>query len=60
VQATLGILTLLYEVPISLGLVHQAVAILVVTLAVMQAERLAVRQGEPEGHRLGLPLGQTN
>jgi cytochrome c oxidase assembly protein subunit 15 len=60
VQATLGILTLLYEVPISLGLVHQAVAILVLTLAVMQAERLAVRQGEPAGHRLGLPLGQTN
>jgi cytochrome c oxidase assembly protein subunit 15 len=60
VQATLGILTLLYEVPISLGLVHQAVAIVVLTLAVVQAERLAVRQGEPDSRRLGLPLGQTN
>jgi cytochrome c oxidase assembly protein subunit 15 len=60
VQATLGILTLLYEVPISLGLVHQAVAILVLTFAVMQTERLAVRQSEPDGHRLGLPVGQTN
>jgi cytochrome c oxidase assembly protein subunit 15 len=60
VQATLGILTLLYEVPISLGLVHQAVAIVVLTLAVVQAERLAVRQDEPDPRRLGLPLGQAN
>jgi cytochrome c oxidase assembly protein subunit 15 len=43
-QATLGIVTLLNQVPIGLGLLHQAVAIVVLTLAVMQAERLAVRQ----------------
>ncbi len=59
-QAMLGILTLLQQVPISLGLTHQAVAIVVLTLAVAQTERLAVRQSEPEGQRLGLPLGQTN
>ncbi|MBS0532355.1 MAG: COX15/CtaA family protein [Proteobacteria bacterium] len=59
-QAILGILTLLQQVPIPLGLAHQAVAILVLTLAVVQAERLAVRQGEPERQQLGLPLGQTN
>jgi cytochrome c oxidase assembly protein subunit 15 len=44
VQAGLGILTLLYQVPIALGLAHQAVAIAVLTLAVLQAERLSVRQ----------------
>jgi cytochrome c oxidase assembly protein subunit 15 len=40
-QAVLGILTLLYQVPIVLALTHQAVAIAVLTLAVLQAERLA-------------------
>lgn len=43
-QAVLGILTLLNQVPIDLALAHQAVAIAVLTLAVMQAERLASRQ----------------
>jgi cytochrome c oxidase assembly protein subunit 15 len=45
-QATLGIFTLLNQVPIELGLAHQAVAIVVLTAAVMQAERLAARQPE--------------
>jgi heme a synthase len=55
VQAMLGILTLLYQVPIALALAHQAVAILVLTLAVFQVELLAVRQPE-----LGQPkLGST-
>ena len=39
-QAALGILTLLYQVPIDLALSHQAVGIVVLTLAVLQAERL--------------------
>jgi cytochrome c oxidase assembly protein subunit 15 len=43
-QATLGILTLLRQVPIDLALTHQAVAIAVLTLAVFQAERLAGRR----------------
>jgi heme a synthase len=43
-QATLGIFTLLNQVPMELGLAHQAVAIVVLTAAVMQAERLAARQ----------------
>jgi len=43
-QATLGILTLLNQVPIALALSHQAVAIAVLTLAVCQAERLSERQ----------------
>ena len=43
-QAALGILTLLYQVPILLGLAHQGVAIVVLTLAIAQVERLSVRQ----------------
>ena len=45
-QATLGILTLLNQVPIDLALAHQAVAIAVLTLAVFQAERLSAPQSE--------------
>jgi heme a synthase len=40
-QALLGILTLLNQVPIVLALSHQTAAIVVLTLAVIQAERLA-------------------
>jgi len=58
-QATLGILTLLNQVPIDLALTHQAVAIAVLTLAVFQAERLAGRQAERRPHELGLPAAQT-
>jgi len=47
-QATLGILTLLNQVPIDLALAHQAVAIAVLTLAVLQVERLAARQPAQE------------
>jgi heme a synthase len=58
-QAALGILTLLNQVPIDLALTHQAVAIAVLTLAVFQAERLAGRQIEQRPHKLGLPAAQT-
>jgi cytochrome c oxidase assembly protein subunit 15 len=47
-QAALGVLTLLNQVPILLGLAHQAVAMSVLTLAVFQAERLAARRVDPE------------
>jgi cytochrome c oxidase assembly protein subunit 15 len=57
-QATLGILTLLNQVPIDLALTHQAVAIAVLTAAVFQAERLAVRQPESVLQKLVLPAGQ--
>lgn len=39
-QVVLGILTLLHVVPISLGLAHQATAIVVLTLALIHVERL--------------------
>jgi cytochrome c oxidase assembly protein subunit 15 len=58
VQATLGILTLLNQVPIDLALTHQAVAIVVLTLAVCQAERLATRQPESAPQKLVLPAAQ--
>jgi heme a synthase len=41
VQAVLGILTLLEQVPLPLALSHQAVAIVVLTLAVLQAQLLS-------------------
>jgi heme a synthase len=58
-QATLGILTLLNQVPIALALAHQAVAIAVLTLAIFQAERLAVRRVESKPQKLVLPLSQA-
>ena len=51
VQAALGIVTLLNQVPMDLALAHQAVAIAVLTLAILQAERLAGRQAEQERAR---------
>jgi cytochrome c oxidase assembly protein subunit 15 len=56
-QATLGILTLLHEVPILLALVHQGVAILVLTLAVVQAERLMAGSTALEAQRLRVAAG---
>ena len=57
-QATLGILTLLHQVPIDLALGHQAVAIVVLTLAVFQVERLVARRAEQDPQKLILPVGQ--
>jgi cytochrome c oxidase assembly protein subunit 15 len=58
-QATLGILTLLYQVPVALALAHQAVAILVLTLGVFQAERLAARQPQLRHRKMGLTVPQA-
>jgi cytochrome c oxidase assembly protein subunit 15 len=56
VQAVLGILTLLHQVPIDLALAHQAMAIVVLTLAVLQVTRM----GQPQAlsHGLHLTPGQ--
>ncbi|MBR0829475.1 COX15/CtaA family protein [Bradyrhizobium manausense] len=59
VQAVLGILTLLNEVPIGLALAHQAVAIVVLTLAVIQVERMASRK-PAEVHPRVVPVGQPS
>ena len=58
-QATLGILTLLNQVPMDLALAHQAVAIAVLTLAVFQVERLAGRQPEQAPQEKVRPVTQT-
>ena len=42
-QATLGVLTLLWVVPIGLAMTHQAMAVVVLTIAVVHAERLRHR-----------------
>jgi cytochrome c oxidase assembly protein subunit 15 len=59
-QATLGILTLLNQVPIDLALAHQAVAIVVLTLAILQAERLTARRTETNRPKIALPVGQPS
>ncbi|NWG23064.1 MAG: COX15/CtaA family protein [Pseudorhodoplanes sp.] len=43
-QALVGVLTLLQQVPLSLALVHQGMAVLVLTAAVLHAERLLPRR----------------
>jgi heme a synthase len=54
-QATLGILTLLNAASIVLALTHQGVAIVVLTLAVLQAERLLMRRSEKGSQKLTYP-----
>jgi cytochrome c oxidase assembly protein subunit 15 len=41
IQAGIGIVTLLHQAPLALALLHQAMAIAVLTIAVIHAERLA-------------------
>ena len=57
-QAGLGILTLLHQVPIDLALSHQAVAIVVLTLSVVQAERLVARRTVPRRESRLQAIGQ--
>jgi cytochrome c oxidase assembly protein subunit 15 len=59
-QAVLGILTLLHQVPIDLALAHQATAIVVLTLAVLQTERLVARRTSHDRQEMVLPLGQPS
>lgn len=59
VQVVVGILTLLAQVPIDLALLHQGVAIVVLTLAMMQVERLSPRQASAERSGAAVPLGQA-
>ena len=43
IQAALGIATLLHQAPLALALLHQAMAIVILTIALVHAQRL-VRQ----------------
>jgi cytochrome c oxidase assembly protein subunit 15 len=44
-QAVLGILTLLEQAPLALALMHQAMAMIVLTLAVLHAREMAAKEG---------------
>jgi cytochrome c oxidase assembly protein subunit 15 len=44
VQMALGIITLLHQAPLALALLHQAMAIVVLTIAVVHAQRLVPRR----------------
>jgi cytochrome c oxidase assembly protein subunit 15 len=57
-QAALGILTLLHQVPIDLALAHQATAMVVLALAVLQTERLISGCTAHDPQNQILPLGQ--
>ncbi|WP_137046678.1 COX15/CtaA family protein [Pseudolabrys sp. FHR47] len=46
-QAVLGILTLLHQVPLLLAIAHQAFAVIVLTAAVVHAQRLSARAAAP-------------
>ena len=45
IQAVLGILTLIFETPLALALMHQATAMAVLTVAVVHTEGLVVHRG---------------
>jgi len=50
VQAGIGIVTLLHQVPLPLALLHQITAIVVLTVAVIHAERLTARKAVCADH----------
>jgi cytochrome c oxidase assembly protein subunit 15 len=51
VQAAIGILTLLYQVPIGLGLLHQGVAMVVLTVAVAHVVNLRAASTAAHAYR---------
>jgi cytochrome c oxidase assembly protein subunit 15 len=55
-QAALGIATLVYQVPIPLALTHQALAIVVLTVAVVHAERVMAARAASRP----LPVGNAS
>lgn len=56
-QVVIGIATLLYQVPIDMGLAHQANAIVVLTLALFQAERLGANLSDTTSAKLRQAAG---
>jgi cytochrome c oxidase assembly protein subunit 15 len=53
-QAALGILTLLEQAPLALALMHQTMAMVVLTIATVHAQRIAAREGaRPAGLMAG-------
>jgi cytochrome c oxidase assembly protein subunit 15 len=58
IQAGIGVVTLLYQTPLALALLHQVMAIVVLTVAVVHAQRLAPRH-ERAGAAAPLISGST-
>ena len=58
-QAMLGIMTLLHQVPIDLALMHQGVAIVVLTLAILQVERMKLRGATVAAPALNSAIGKA-
>jgi heme a synthase len=54
-QAAIGVLTLVYQVPMALALGHQAMAIASLTIAVVHAQRLERRHAERAGAAAAQP-----
>jgi heme a synthase len=55
IQAAIGILTLIYRTPLGLALMHQGMAMLVLTIAVGHAERASERGAQTASMALGAP-----
>jgi heme a synthase len=55
VQVSLGVLTLLDQVPAALALLHQAMAIIVLALAVLHAERITAARADTGVRMAALP-----
>jgi cytochrome c oxidase assembly protein subunit 15 len=55
IQTGIGIFTLLHMTPLTLALLHQGMAIIVLTIAVLHAERLTARRAGIQGASLALP-----
>ena len=51
-QAALGILTLLYQAPLWLALMHQGMAMIVLTIAALHAQAMAAPEGAPHPRTL--------
>jgi heme a synthase len=54
-QAALGILTLLAQAPLWLALMHQGMAMIVLTVAVLHARRMAAKEGARSTERGAVP-----
>ena len=59
IQAGLGIVTLLYAAPLALALTHQGMAIVVLTIAVVHAERLTAVRLEPSASAMPAVAPET-
>ena len=57
-QAGIGVVTLLHQTPLHLALLHQVMGIVVLTIAVIHAERLAIRRAPVERPLLGDALSR--